>query len=317
MTTLGAVNEFEAAVEEVDPGAVYAFGLSLLELNVGLRCNMACAHCHQSSSPERTEAMGADVFAASLDAIARVRPALVDLTGGAPESHPRIRDFVGRLRDAGARVRLRTNLTVLLEPGLEDLPAFLAGRRVELLASLPPLEMTAAETQRGTGVLQRSAEALRRLNALGYGSGASGLVLDIAYNPPGTALPGDQGSIERYYRRELARRFGVRFDRLLACVNLPVGRFRGLLRADGGEEAYIETLRGAFNPATVPLLSCRDQAVVAWDGTLWDCDYNLGARLPPAPGVSRRVEGLDASFARRRISFGPHCFACTAREGSS
>jgi radical SAM/Cys-rich protein len=261
--------------------------------------------------------MGDEVFAASLAAIARVRPALVDLTGGSPETHPRFREFVGGLRGTGTRVRIRSNLTVLLEPGLEDLPGFLASSGVDILASLPSLERAAAEAQRGADVVPRSMEALRRLNAVGYGSGSNGLVIDIAYNPPGAALPDDQGAIERHYRRELARRFGVRFDRLLACANVPVGRFRGWLRAGGGEDAYIGTLRDAFNPATVPRLACRSTAVVAWDGSLWDCDYNLGARLPPAPGVPRRVEELDTSFARRRISFGPHCFGCAARAGSS
>ena len=157
---------------------------------------------------------------------------------------------------------------------------------------------------------------MRVLNAHGYGVG-DGLALDIAHNPPGMELPEDQGSLEARFRTELALRFGVSFDRLVASTNVPVGRFRARLRAARAEAAYLEALRCAFNPDAVPLISCRDQAVVAWDGTLWDCDYNLGAGLRPTPGTARKVTELDGSFASRRIAFGPHCFACTAAAGSS
>jgi radical SAM/Cys-rich protein len=277
---------------------------------------MTCAHCHQSCSPSRAEEMPETVFEDARAAAARLRPALVDLTGGAPELHPRIREMVDALASDGHAVQLRTNLTALLLPECADLPGFLSARCVRLIASLPSLDAHAFEDQRGAGSFEASIEAMRVLNALGYGAG-DGLVLDIAHNPPGVELPEDQETLEARFRTELALRFGVSFDRLVASTNVPVGRFRARLRAARAEAAYLDALRCAFNPDTVGLISCRDQAVVAWDGTLWDCDYNLGAGLPPRAGTSRTVSELDESFATRRIAFGPHCFACTAAAGSS
>jgi radical SAM/Cys-rich protein len=315
-TDTAAYSEFEGRVAETDPASLHAHGLTLVELNIGLRCNMECAHCHQSCSPRRTEEMTDDVLVAALAAIRRLGPRLIDVTGGAPELHPHIHEYLSVLARTGVPVQVRTNLTVLLEPGLEGLPGFFVETGVRLLASLPGLDADAVDGQRGGGAFAASIEALRRLNAVGYGCGR-GLSLDIAYNPTDCDLPGDATDLEARFRTELGLRFGVSFDRLLVSTNVPVGRFRAHLRATSAEADYLDALRCAFNPEAVPLLSCRDQVVIAWDGSLWDCDYNLGARLRPAPGVPRRVEELDGSVAERRIAFGPHCFACTAGPGSS
>jgi radical SAM/Cys-rich protein len=309
------MNEFETRLAAIEPAALQATGVSTLELNLGLRCNMRCAHCHQSASPDRPETMTEEVFAAAMGVARRVRPSIVDLTGGAPELHPRIRAHVTALRAEGFQVQLRTNLTALCEPGSADLPGLLASLGVRILCSLPSWEPGPTDRQRGEGSFETSIAMLRKLNALGYGSG-DGLRLDIACNPEGAALPAGQVAAERRFREELGRGHGIRFDSLLALTNVPVGRAGQALAAAGTRQGYIAALRAAFNPGTVPHLACRRTLVVAWDGSLWDCDFNLGAGLP-FRSAPRSVFEFDESCLVRRIAFGPHCFACTALAGSS
>lgn len=307
-------NEFESRVAAVDAASLCATAVEVLQLNVGLRCNMRCTHCHQSSSPDRTEAMSDEVFAAALDLARELRPKLADITGGAPELHPRIREMVTALRDAGVETQVRTNLTVLLEPGCEDLPAFFSRLGVRLLASLPSAEPGLVGRQRGDTAFDKSIVALGMLNALGYGAG-TGLRLDIASNPDGARIPDPVDGLEVAFRRELAERHGVRFDALLVLTNMPIGRFGAGLAASGEGGAYLEVLREAFNPAAVPRLACRTSLVVAWDGRLYDCDFNLGAGLPIRG--DRTVFGGGAALGNRPIAYGLHCFACTAKAGSS
>lgn len=307
------MNEFETKVHAVDPTALFATRVELLQLNVGLRCNMACKHCHQSSSPSRTEKMSDEIIDAALGLAERLQPALVDITGGAPELHPRIRDLALRLRKNGMAVQVRTNLTVLTEPSCEDLPELWAEHRVGLLASLPSWDPEQAERQRGAGTFASAIDALRRLNELGYGT-TERLPLDLASNPDGSALPTPDAEFEARFRREMAERYGVHFHALRVLTNMPIGRFRAELGADRG--AYLDCLRREFNPATLPSLACRTSLVVAWDGALYDCDFNAGASLPLS-GARRTVLDYDDSLATRRIAFAAHCFACTARAGSS
>jgi radical SAM/Cys-rich protein len=309
------MNEFESRIEAVDPSALLATSFEVMQLNLGLRCNQACAHCHQSSSPARTEAMPDAIVDAVIDRAARLRPGLVDVTGGAPELHPRCRALVSALRGAGLEVQVRTNLTVLLEPGHEDLPARWAADGVRVLASLPSWDPLVVERQRGAGTFAASLEALRRLNALGYGT-TERLRLDLACNPVGAGLPGAARELEARFHRELEARHGVQFHALRVITNMPLGRLREALGEAGELRAYQGALAAAFNPATLPRLACRTTIVVAWDGALYDCDFNLGAGLQ-VRGDRRTVADLDEGLATRRIAFGPHCFACTARAGSS
>lgn len=296
---------------------LHACGLDVLQVNLGLRCNQACVHCHLECSPERPESMGLFVMNLVRSAAARVRPRLVDLTGGAPECHPRLREFVRELREDGHAVQLRTNLTALLLPGHEDLPQFFRDQRVRLVASLPCYTEENVCAQRGAGTFGASIEAIRRLNAAGYGDGEE-LTLDLVYNPGGAFLPGEQAALEADYRRELSRAFGLRFSRLLTITNMPVGRFGASLRQEGKEEEYIRLLRNSFNPSTVPCLMCRSQVEVGWDGTLYDCDFNLALRLAVNHGAPNHIRHFDAAaLGGRRIVTGPHCYACTAGAGSS
>jgi radical SAM/Cys-rich protein len=242
---------------------------------------------------------------------------LVDLTGGAPELNPHFCRFVEHLRSDGFAVQVRTNLTVLLEPGMEDLPEFFRSRDVQLVASLPCYTEENVRAQRGPGVYEQSVAALRRLNALGYGA-EERRILNLVYNPGGAFLPGPQADLEADYRRELDARFGIRFTHLLTITNMPLGRFRDALRRDGQEKEYGELLRAAFNPKTLDGLMCRRQLSVGWDGTLYDCDFNLALRCPVDHGAPSHLRQFDPdALARRRIVTGDHCYGCTAGSGSS
>jgi radical SAM/Cys-rich protein len=294
-----------------------------LQVNVGKRCNQACHHCHVEAGPKRTESMSAAV-AERVVALLATSPAVetVDLTGGAPELHPHFRRLVREARRLGRRVLDRCNLTVLFEPGQENLPEFLAEHRVAVTASLPCYTADNVERQRGHGVFEKSIRGLQRLNALGYGRPGSGLALDLVYNPVGPMLPPPQATLEARYRDELAQAFGVTFDRLLTLTNMPIKRFAEALARDGAAAAYQSLLVAHFNPATVDGLMCRTLVSVGWDGRLYDCDFNQMLELPlagSAPGAPRTVwdvERLDA-IAGLPVATAGHCFGCTAGAGSS
>lgn len=301
-----------AGLPQLRPGA-----LRVLQINVGKRCNMACRHCHVDAGPDRTEQMDDDTVDAVIAAMDLLPAPVVDLTGGAPELHPRFRDLVDAAVARGRHVLDRNNLSVLLLARNADLPEWLAERGVEVVASLPHPRRAGTDAQRGDGAFDRSIEGLRRLNAAGYGRGDPRRVLTLMHNPAGAWLPGAQASLERDYREELARRHGVAFDRLIALNNLPVARFLEWLDERGETAAYVETLVSAFNPGAVAGLMCRDTLSIGWDGALYDCDFNQMLALPAA--VPRpNVRSLDlAALAARAIVTAQHCYGCTAGAGSS
>lgn len=311
------MNRFDRTVVSTAGELLAGLDLSVLQVNVGLRCNQVCRHCQHESSPGRIEAMSWQSMERVVGAARSIGRPLVDITGGAPELHPELTRFVAALRREHIPVQVRTNLTALLEPGLEGLAGFFRDHRVQLFASIPCFLDGDASHQRGVGVLERSAEVLRRLNALGYGLDPE-LPLSLVYNPgEAEALP-DQALLEAGCRRELGDRLGIRFTRLLANVNVPVGRFRSELSRTGRLEEYQAMLERSFNPQTLDGLQCRHQISVRWDGTLHDCDFNMAVGLPVDHGASARLEDFDPSLLeRRRIVTGAHCFACTAGAGGS
>jgi radical SAM/Cys-rich protein len=253
----------------------------------------------------------------SVEFASLISPQLVDITGGEPELYPYLRELVVRTRALGLPVRVRTNLVALSRPDAGDLPRLFAEHGVSLLASLPGTSATHWSQQRGEPAWDAALAVLRDLEALGYGGGG-GLVLDLAYNPPLGELPRAQTLLEAEFRSALGS-LGVSFDSLLAIANVPAGRYLERLRAHGDYDAYLRLLADAFNPEVAGRLACLRGLEIAWDGTLWDCDFNLGAGVAPAAGPLTLAEALaDPTLLRdRRIGFGPHCYACTAGAGSS
>lgn len=298
-------------------GPLMAADLDILQVNVGLKCNQSCTHCHLECSPAREELMRRETMQ-KLVALARtIRPKLVDITGGAPELNPHLREFVAELRGEGFPVQVRTNLSVMEEPGLTDYPEFFAANGVGLVASMPCYLEENVDAMRGANCYASSVRVLKRLNGLGYGR-EGGLTLDLVFNPGGPALPPGQECLERDYKREMHSRHGVVFNRLLTITNLPIGRFMRQLEAKGQGEAYRTLLGDAFNPATVSGLMCRHQINVGWDGRLYDCDFNQALGLPTEEGAPGTVDEFDlGSMVSRAIVTGQHCLGCTAGAGSS
>jgi radical SAM/Cys-rich protein len=295
--------------------------LETLQLNLGYRCNQSCVHCHVNAGPRRREQMSRATMDLALAFVDRVGVRSVDLTGGAPELNPQFRALVIALRDRGVHVMDRCNLTILEEPGHEDLADFLAAQRVEVVASLPCYLGENVDAQRGKGVFAASIRALRRLNALGYGSGVPGeLRLSLVFNPQGPVLPPAQEALEIQYKDELRRRFGIRFDRLLTIANMPVGRFGSLLVSKGQFNDYMAALQEAHRDENLEGVMCRSTVSVDWQGQVYDCDFNQMLGLPlrlRSRGPAMLADLLEADLEGKPIAVRAHCFACTAGQGSS
>jgi len=309
---------FEEALAAAGHPALRASGLSVLQMNVGRRCNQACRHCHVDAGPDRMEVMTPEIVEACLALLERSDIPTLDITGGAPELHPGFRDIVRRARAAGRHVMDRCNLTITQLPRYADLPEFLAEHQVEVVASLPSVGARQTDAQRGEGVFEDSIAALRRFNTLGYGVNGSGLLLNLVTNPVGAFLPGSQRSLEAEWKRELQRRYGISFNRLYTITNMPISRYLQYLIDSGNLQGYMDRLVSAFNPAAVDGLMCRFTLSVGWDGRLYDCDFNQMIDLPTADGAPHTIfDATAALLAGRPIVIGPHCFGCTAGAGSS
>ncbi|MEJ2346439.1 MAG: arsenosugar biosynthesis radical SAM protein ArsS [Gammaproteobacteria bacterium] len=292
--------------------------LETVQVNLGYRCNQRCLHCHVNAGPNRKEELDADTAADVLDFLRRSGAGGLDLTGGAPELNAQFRRLVAAARALGVQVTDRCNLTVLEEPGQEDLAGFLARHRVAVVASLPCYLEQNVDAQRGDGVYQRSIRALRRLNDHGYGHPDAGLDLTLVFNPQGPVLPPPQAGLEADYRRELGRRFGVVFTRLFTLANMPIQRFGSTLISRGEFAHYMELLRGAHRDENLAQVMCRSLISVDWQGYVYDCDFNQMLGLPLAGAAGRRhIRDLDPGLAGRPIRVADHCYGCTAGQGSS
>lgn len=298
-------------------GLLNAFRIDTLQVNVGKLCNQACKHCHVDASPKRTEIIERRTIDECLRVLREFAIPTLDITGGAPELVPDFRHFVSTARAVGARVIVRHNLTVMFEPGQDDLPRFFADHEVEVVSSLPYFLQMQTDAQRGAGVFDKSVEALRLLNAAGYGRG-DGLVLNLVYNPVGAFLPPAQSAVEADFKRELASRYGIVFDNLYTITNMPIARFSDWLKRSGNEESYMRKLVNAFNPATVDGLMCRNLISVDWTGRLFDCDFNQMIGLGLRNGAPATIFEFDLGrLAARTVATAAHCFGCTAGSGSS
>ncbi len=306
---------FDDCVEDASGGPLMGLSLETVQVNIGLTCNLACRHCHVESSPKRKEEMSWETMAQVLAAAEKAGARALDITGGAPEMHPHFQAFVEAALGQGLQVMVRTNLTIMLQPGYEWCVPFFAERGVHLVASLPCYLPNNVDKQRGRHVYRDSVQVIQQLNAVGYGVDPD-KPLDLVYNPGGPSLPPDQAKLEDAYKGVLHRDFGIRFNKLYAITNLAIGRFLQDLKRAGKAEAYQQLLRDAFNPATVEGLMCRHQLHVGWDGALYDCDFNFALGLPASGGA--HIADFDAArFRGRRIATGEHCFACAAGCGSS
>lgn len=300
--------------------------LTTLQVNLGYRCNQSCVHCHVNAGPTRTEMMSAEVLALVPLVLSRCALGVLDLTGGAPELHPGFRDLVAGVRALGVRVIDRCNLTVLLEPSLEDLAEFLAAQRVEIVASLPCYSADNVDRQRGAGVFEKSIAALRRLNALGYGRAGSALPLTLVYNPQGPVLPPPQARLQADYHRELGANFGIEFNALFALTNMPIQRFGSTLISKRQFGDYLTLLKSCHDDDNLAHVMCRQLVSVDWQGWLYDCDFNqqLGLGIESWPRATATAQRhlhlrdlLDIDPAGAPIRVGEHCYGCTAGSGSS
>ena len=293
--------------------------MTVLQVNVGKMCNQVCKHCHVDAGPDRTEIMTRETMQQCLDALAQTTIEVVDLTGGAPEMNPDFRWFVEEISALGRQLIVRCNLTIIVaNKKYHDLPEFFARHRVRVVSSLPHFAAVRTDAQRGEGVFARSIQALRMLNAAGYGVEGSGLNLDLVYNPSGAFLPGSQSGLEREFRQRLGREHGVTFNNLLAITNLPISRFLDYLIESRNYDAYMDKLVQAYNPVAAANVMCRSTISVGWDGQLYDCDFNQMLELPVAATAPRHIRDFNlAALQARSIVVNQHCYGCTAGAGSS
>lgn len=294
--------------------------LKVLQVNMGKLCNLTCLHCHVEAGPSRKEIMNEK----TIDRLTYLTSQTsgietVDLTGGAPELNPWFRKFVKEIRNLGKEVIVRSNLTVLFEKGQEETPQFFKENKLTVVASLPCYSKANVEKQRGQGVFDKSIDALKILNNLGYGIEGTDLNLHLVYNPLGAHLPPTQNKLELDYKRELDELFGIKFNKLLTITNMPIRRYLSNLKRQGKEEFYMNMLIDNFNLQALEQVMCRELVSVAYNGDLYDCDFNQMLEMPLS-GLKKNIwyiedfkflaDGLD-------ISVGNHCYGSTAGAGSS
>jgi radical SAM/Cys-rich protein len=287
---------------------------------MGRYCNLACIHCHVESGPTRKEMMSRATVEAVLRFLARSNIPTLDITGGAPELHPDFDYLVATARRLGRHLIDRCNLTVIFEAGKEYLPEFFKQHNVELICSLPCYSQENVDMQRGKGTFEASIRALQRLNDIGYGQARGDLVLNLVYNPVGPHLPPAQEKLEAEYKRILGQKFGIVFNHLYCLTNMPITRYAKHLKLRGEYQGYVELLETNFNAATLDQVMCRNLISIGWDGLVYDCDFNqmLDLALRDAAGDPLNVSSLAIDqVAKKPITVGDHCYACTAGAGSS
>lgn len=292
--------------------------LRVLQVNVGKLCNQACHHCHVEAGPQRTEIMSRTTIERLLELLVNAPQVhTVDITGGAPELNPHFRWFVESVRAMGKQVIDRCNLTVLFEPGQEDIASFLAQQQVQVVASLPCYLAENVDKQRGKGVFDKSVRALQLLNRLGYGQPESGLELNLVYNPVGAHLPPAQKKLEQDYKQRLDDAFGIRFNHLFTITNMPINRFADFLRREDKLDDYMQLLIDNFNAQAALNVMCTELVSVGWDGKLYDCDFNQMLEIPVSSSQKTiwQIDRLDDLVGD--IALADHCYGCTAGAGSS
>ena len=313
------IPSFESKIQDMGMKNLKPVGIDIFQVNVGKMCNQVCKHCHVDAGPDRKEIMTRDTMQQILDAMDSMPVKTVDLTGGAPEMNPDFRWFVEELSKKGAEIIVRCNLTIILaNPKYHDLPDFFKKHKVNVVSSLPSFTARRTDAQRGDGVFNKSIEALKMLNAVGYGKEGTGLQLDLVYNPSGAYLPDDQSILESEFKGRLKDGFDIDFNNLYSITNLPVSRFLDYLLNSGNYEDYMSELANAFNPIAAEGVMCRNMVSIGWDGYLYDCDFNQMLDLKLNHGAPNHIKDFDwQKVLNREIIINQHCFGCTAGAGSS
>ncbi len=286
-----------------------------LQVNVGLLCNQSCKHCHLDAGPSRREIMSEKTVDDVIDLAGRFKFATIDITGGAPEMNPHIEKLVSELAPLTGTLILRSNLTAIAAEKKKHLLELLTGKGVSIVASLPSLNKTQAEAQRGVNSFATSINTLQKLNGLGYGIPGSGLELNLVSNPAGAFLPSQQNQVEKRFRQMLAQKWSISFNNLYTFANVPLGRFLEWLDQSGNLENYILKLADQFNPCTLEGLMCRSLVSVAWDGYLFDCDFNQSLKLYMGGSKKHITELQDLPAPGANIAVSDHCYTCTAGSG--
>lgn len=289
--------------------------LDVMQINLGRLCNLSCKHCHMEAGPTRTETMSRGIMEACLKVYREQGFKVIDITGGAPEMNQHFEWFVEESVKVSDRVIVRTNLVILRDKKYRHLPQFYADRKIELTCSLPYYQAKDTNRQRGDGVFEKSIQVIKELNNLGYGENPD-LILNFVYNPGGAFFPPQERAMEKEYKSKLSTEHGIVFNQLFTMMNNPVGRFASFLEKSGNLESYMGKLVRAYNCDTLEKMMCRNQLSVAWDGRLYDCDFNQATEIPIQ--TQQTIHDLIGKPAeRRQIQFGKNCFACTAGQGSS
>ncbi len=294
--------------------------LEVLQVNLGYLCNLSCTHCHVNAGPKRTELMEKETIDQVLEFIRRENIHTLDLTGGAPEMNPHFKYLVMQARAMNVRVIDRCNLVILQEPGYEDLAGFLADNGVEIVASLPCYLEDNVDRQRGKGTFTASIEALKKLNALGYGQADSPLMLNLVFNPQDNNLPPPQQSLEAAYKQHLFENYDIVFNKLYAMANLPIQRFGSMLISKGLFSDYIQLLKDKFRQENLPGVMCRNTVSIDWQGYVYDCDFNQMLNLPLGANLTHKTHLSELQcnkLAGSAIAVRQHCYGCTAGQGSS
>ena len=292
--------------------------IETLQINIGLKCNQACKHCHVNSSPLRTEKMSYEIISLIPKVIEKYKIKTLDITGGAPEMHPEFRNLITTLSDKNIDIINRCNLTIFFEDGFEDLPQFLAKNNVIVTASLPCYEKDNVELQRGYGVFDKSINALKILNDLGYGKQKDGLQLNLVYNPVNPILPPSQLILEEDYKRILFEKYNISFNNLYTITNMPINRYADSLKRENKLDSYYKLLKENFNKNNLENLMCKKTISVNWQGQIYDCDFNQQINLKGNKGPKTLSDLMSKSFNfDYGVAVKEHCFACTAGAGSS
>lgn len=315
----GSLPLFAEKLRESGVASLRPQQLEILQLNLGYMCNQTCSHCHVDAGPDRKEIMNRDTLEECLRVLEISGAHTLDLTGGAPEMNPHFRWFVSKAKELGVRdIIVRSNLTILrANKKYHDLPDFFKEHSIHVISSLPFYRREKTDKQRGTGVFQKSIEALRQLNAVGYGMENGHLPLDLVYNPAGAFLPTDQASLERDFKKALQEDFGISFNNLFTITNLPISRFLEFLIASENYEDYMQALVDAYNPASLGKLMCLNTLSVGWDGGLYDCDFNQMLQLKCDSPIKHIRAFDEKELLDRTIITSQHCYGCTAGAGSS